>query len=194
MINQTYQQGVIQVFNFTRNSAGQLPTSTKVAGGAATAAVAVAAVMAILVPFTGGWEGFATHPYIDWVGTGHPETWCYGETGADTHGKVPPLSATFTKAECTAELQDKLTTIYYPAIMKCVKVPMGVNRTAALVDAAYNLGPSAVCNGAIVRNINAGNPAAGCQALKAYVYASGRVVQGLINRRAAEYKLCMEND
>jgi len=150
-----------------------------------------AAWVALAVTLVAGFEGFASKPYVDRVGTGHPITWCDGETAADTHGKVPPLNAVFTKAECTAELQDKLTTVYDPAIRKCIHVTLPPHREAALVSAAYNLGPAAICNGAIARNLNAGNVAAGCNALLAYNHAGGRVVAGLTARREQERALCL---
>ena len=151
-----------------------------------------ATVAAILVPLCAGFEGYASKVYVDYVGTGHPLTWCYGETKAD--GPVPPLNKVFTKAECTQELETKLRTVYAPAIEKCIHVPMPPHREAALVDAAYNLGPGAICNGPIARNLNAGNVAAGCRALLGYDHASGRVVKGLQRRRQAEYQLCIRTD
>ena len=154
------------------------------ARGAAWAAIAVALVA--------GFEGFARKPYIDWVGRGHPVTWCFGETKAD--GPVPPMSKLFTKAECTASLQEKLTNVYDPAVRKCIHVPLPPHREAALVSAAYNLGPWAVCHGPIARNLNAGNIVAGCRAILAYDHARGRRVPGLTKRRVTEYQLCLRND
>lgn len=143
----------------------------------------------IATTFVAGWEGFASKPYTDWIGTGHPVTWCYGETKAD--GPVPPMDTVFTKEECTAELQQKLTTKYDPAVRACIHVPLPPHREAALVSFAYNLGPAALCNGPVARYLNAGNVTAACNAMLAYNHAGGRVVAGLTNRRQAERKLCL---
>jgi len=151
-----------------------------------------AAWLTIATILAAGFEGFLVHPYVDRVGTGYPITWCYGETKAD--GPVPKMTATFTEAYCKEELAKKLATVYAPAIEKCIHVTMPPHRKAAIVDAAYNLGPAAVCKGAIARNLNVGNIAAGCKALLGYNHANGRVLAGLTRRRQAEYKLCMRND
>ena len=151
-----------------------------------------AAWLTICVTLAAGFEGYAAHPYIDRIGTGHPITWCYGETKAD--GPVPKMTATFSEAYCKEELAKKLATVYGPAIAKCIHVTMPPHREAAIVDAAYNLGPSAICKGQVARRLNAGDVAGGCAALKGYNHASGRVVAGLTRRRQSEYAFCMRND
>ena len=141
-----------------------------------------------------GFEGYAVHPYVDRVGTGHPITWCYGETKSDTAGVVPAMTATFSEAYCKEELAKKLSTVYAPAIEKCIHVRMPPHREAAIVDLAYNAGPGSVCHGQIARLLNTGDVAGGCRALLRYVYASGKVVKGLQRRRQAEYMMCLRND
>jgi lysozyme len=166
--------------------------AVKVAGGAV--AVAAATWLAIATPFVGGFEGYAKRPYVDTVGTGHPITWCYGETAADG-GKVPPMGTLFTKAECTASLQEKLTKVYDPMVRKCINAKyLTPHREAALVSFVYNLGPGALCNGPIGRYINAGNIAAGCNAMLAYDHAAGRRLAGLTARRQAEAAYCRRSD
>jgi lysozyme len=150
--------------------------------------------MLIAVPLVAGFEGYASKPYVDRIGTGQPVTWCYGATGADTGGKVPPLNAIFTKAECTQELQDKLTTVYDVAIRKCIHGFIPPHREAALVSAGYNLGSGVICNGPIARDLNAGNIVGGCHAFLDYTHARGVVVQGLVRRRQIERQLCLRND
>ena len=151
-----------------------------------------AAWLTIAVTLVAAWEGYAAHPYVDEIGRGHPITYCYGETAAD--GPLPPMNATFSEANCKDRLGEKLTTIYAPAIEKCIHVPMPPHREAALVSAAYNLGPSSICNGQIARRLNAGDVAGGCRALLGYDHAAGKVVKGLQRRRQAEYVMCMRND
>ena len=174
--------------DFLRQDDGTIHPAVK--GSAAGATVAAAIVIA--VAFIGPWEGYAAKPYVDRVGTGYPITWCYGETKSD--GPVPPLSTIFTKEECTKELEHSLSTRYAPAVDRCIHVTLPPHRKAALVSAAYNLGPSAVCNGPIARYINAGNVVAGCNALLAYDHAAGRRLPGLTRRRQAERAMCLRND
>lgn len=159
-----------------------------------------AAAAAIAVTLVAGFEGYASHPYRDTVGTGHPETWCYGETPADG-GPVPAYGTIFTKAECTASLQRKLTKVYDPMVRQCIdaKALDGYpKREAALVSFVYNGGQGWLCKPhrhtytKVARNINAGNYRTGCNAMKAYDRGNGRVLAGLVRRRAKEAAWCIE--
>ena len=190
-MNRLYGVVGILALLFSR-PANASPTTKIATGTAAVAGAAVAAWLVIAGPLVANFEGYAKRPYVDTVGTGHPITWCYGETKAD--GPVPPLSAIFTKQECTKELEHSLSARYAPAIDRCIRVVLPPHRKAALVSAAYNLGPSAVCNGPIARYINAGNVVAGCNALLAYDHAAGRRLPGLTRRRQAERAMCLRND
>ena len=173
------------------------------------------AAAAITVALVAGFEGYASKPYVDTVGTGHPETWCYGETAADG-GKVPAYGTLFTKAECQVSLQEKLTKVYDPMVRQCIdaKALDGFpSREAALVSFVYNGGQGWLCAPAVrtisgapsvypaskpirltavARNINAGNYAAGCNSMKAYDRAAGRVLSGLVTRRNKEAALCIQ--
>lgn len=165
-----------------------------------------AAAAAMTVAMAASFEGYAAHPYVDYVGTGHPITWCYGETKAD--GPVPKMNATFSEAYCKESLTKKLAK-YNDGIKKYIKVVMGPQTEAAMTDAAYNLGTGVFAHGAMTRYLNAGgnfndsgsqsaayrrNHPAACDSLKAYVHASGKVVKGLVRRRNAEAVLCHKED
>jgi lysozyme len=162
------------------------------------------------VLLVGGFEGFASKPYVDTVGTGRPETWCYGETAADG-GKVPAYGTIFTKAECQLSLQEKLTKVYDPMVRACVKAeyldgfPL---REEALVSFVYNGGQGWLCRAqtnskpypdskpshftAVATNINAGNITQGCNDMMAYDRAQGRVLSGLETRREKEARFCIQ--
>ena len=161
-----------------------------------------AAAAAVTVTLVAGFEGFASKPYVDTVGTGHPETWCYGETAADG-GKVPAYGTVFTKEECQASLQEKLTKVYDPMVRECIKAEAldgFPSREAALVSFVYNGGQGWLCHPhhnpitytTVARNINAGNYTAGCNAMMAYDRANGRVLSGLETRRKKERDLCIQ--
>lgn len=166
-----------------------MKTSTKVGGGSA-------AVIAAAIVFLPGWEGIWLTAKKDMIGTGHPVTYCYGQT--DEFGKVTP-GAKFTKRECDEKLKQSLPK-YLAAIDKCIKVELPAKTKAALLSAAYNAGSAAVCRSPMVAKMNAGNFRAGCNAFEGwYIRSDGQVRKGLIARRSgigdgrkSEKQLCLE--
>lgn len=175
-------------------------TSHKI-GGAALGATMIAAIVSQNVAFTPIWEGMDKVARYDRIGTGHPLTWCYGQTPADG-GNVKP-GQVFTKTECDAQLAESLPK-YLDAIVPCINGAIApkdlpVKVWASLVDAAYNAGPGAVCKSPMVAKINKGDVRGGCEAFRGwYVRSAGEVRKGLIARRSgidarkSERQLCLE--
>lgn len=85
--------------------------------------------------------------------------------------------------------------IHERAVLRGVTVPLNANQQTALTFFCYNVGVYACLDSTAFREFNAGNYRAGCQAMALFnkVTVNGRKVvsQGLINRRAAEVKLCL---
>jgi lysozyme len=160
------------------------PASAARRGGIA----ATVAAIAVATPFVVGWEGMdnvARHFSFDPPGV---ITVCNGITNYDLPGLKPGMK--FTDGQC-ADLLRKAMPKYAAPIDKCVKVPITDNTRAALYSASYNLGPGTVCKSSMVRKINAGDLNGGCDALLLYVRANGKYLQGLMNRRKAERRLCL---
>lgn len=154
-----------------------MPQMKKVVTGAA----GVAAVGAVLVTFTPNWEGMDLVAKRDAIGTGHPITYCIGQT--DEFGKVKS-GTRFTPAQCR-ELFTKSSPKYINATARYLKRAVPVNVMAALSDAAYNAGPAAVGKSPMVAKINAGDIRGGCEAFKGwYVRSAGQVRKGLVARRS----------
>ena len=63
------------------------------------------------------------------------------------------------------------------------------NQFGAMVSLAYNIGPSAFKRSSVLRHFNAGNDAAAANAFLAWNKAGGKVLRGLVNRRADEAAL-----
>lgn len=153
------------------------------------AGAAGAGVIAAVIAFTANWEGTDLVAKKDMIGTGHPMTYCHGQT--DEFGKVK-AGQRFTPAQCDKLLAESLPK-YLTPLEVCIKTDIPVKAMAASLDAAYNAGPPAVCKSPMVAQFNAGNVRAGCEAFRGwYIRASGRVVKGLINRRNGEANLCLE--
>ena len=135
--------------------------------------------------FVGGWEGLYLKPYRDLVSV---VSVCYGETeGVE--------SRRYTKVECDQLLAEKLPR-YYGEIAECwgqdVEDKLSDKERIAYVSGAYNFGSGGFCRSTMVKRLKAGDRRGACAALMMYVLAGGKVVKGLVNRRTAERKLCLE--
>jgi lysozyme len=167
-----------------------MKTSTKAGAGSLAVISAAASILVI-------WEGTDLVAKKDMIGTGHPMTYCHGQT--DEFGKVK-AGQRFTPAQCK-DLLAKSLPKYLTPLQACVKVELPVKTMAALLDAAYNAGPAAVCRSPMVAKMNAGNIEAGCRAFKGwYIRSDGKERRGLVARRSGlpgdkrvnEMQLCLE--
>lgn len=154
-----------------------------------------AGAIACCVAFTPMWEGRDSVAKRDMIGTGHPVTYCYGQT--DEFGKVK-VGTTFTKAQCDDMLAASLPR-YLAPLQVCVKVDLPDKTMGSLLDAAYNAGSAAVCRSPMVAKMNAGDIKAGCEAFRGWYVSSDHVVRkGLVARRSgidsrkSERQLCLE--
>lgn len=151
-------------------------------GGKTIGVVGSTAVAAALFALISGWEGKRNDPYRDIVGVW---TVCYGDTRNVRPGERQ------SDAQC-AERLDRQVAAHAAPVLACV--PQLRERKGALVASislAYNIGPSAFCKSTAARKFAAREWAAGCAAMLRWNRAGGRVVPGLVNRRRAEYRICM---
>jgi len=148
----------------------------KAAGGA------VALITAATVTFVTQWEGTEYTPYRDIVGV---LTVCQGITGKDVvEGK------TYSKGECDALLMRELQH-HANGFLACINVPLNANETTAYASWTFNVGINAACKSTLAQKLNANDRAGACLELLKWNRAGGKPVQGLTNRRQAEYKLCV---
>lgn len=141
------------------------------------------------IPLVAKWEGKKNTAYLDRIASPPVWTVCYGETRGVTRGD------TYSDAECAdvlgkglLEFRRGLHRAFVPATLQTRLTP---KRDAAYVSLAYNAGVHAISRSTAVRRLNAGHIAGGCKALTWWNRAGNRVVRGLVNRRADEYRLCM---
>lgn len=157
-----------------RETIKQNPGKSLVGGG-------LAAALVIATPLVSNWEGKRNTPYADLVGV---MTVCYGET------RVAMRS--YSDAECTTMLEDALEDDFAKPVLKCTP---GLRdrpyQLAAAISLSYNIGSGAYCRSTAARRFNAGNWRGGCDALLMWNKAGGRVVQGLVNRRKDERRICL---
>jgi lysozyme len=145
----------------------------------------VAKVMTMAVALTGSFEGLRTTAYHD-PGNGTP-TVCYGET------RGVKLTDKYSPTECKAMLATGLVQ-FETQMDACIKDPAKIpdKSYVAFLDLTYNIGASAFCHSTVAKDINAGNIVAACKAVTAFDRAGGRVLPGLVARRAKEKALCLQ--
>lgn len=143
----------------------------------------VGAIGASLIASVSLWEGTEYKPYDDVVGV---LTVCQGYTGKDIiRGKI------YSPSECKAFLSKELI-VASQAVLKCTTVPLKQYQYDAYVLFTYNVGTSAFCNSkTVLKNLNSGNYIAACDGLLKWVYADGKVIRGLYNRRVYERRMCL---
>lgn len=143
--------------------------------------VIAALVVAAALPLVASWEGLRLKPYFDIVGV---KTVCYGET----RGVEDRI---YTKAECDAMLSGALED-FYVKIDPCMPDDVPPKAAGMFLSLAYNVGAGAFCKSQTLQSAFARQDyAAACRGLTLFNKAGGKVVKGLVNRRAEEAKLCL---
>lgn len=138
----------------------------------------------LAVGLVGAWEGLRTTAYRDVVGI---PTVCFGETRGVKMGDK------YTVDECKAMLGDALAE-FETGMRRCLTNPDKIpdKPYVAFLSLSYNIGTGAFCKSTVARKANAGDLRGACDAILAWNKAGGRVIQGLVNRRKDERKLCLE--
>lgn len=154
-------------------------TKKKSAAVGASAAV-VLSIGALITP----WEGLSLRTYKDPIGI---LTYCYGETRGAVPGK------TYSVDECKAILTPRVQA-FEKAVSVCLPnyATLPVPTQAAVLSLTYNIGEGAVCRSTMVKYLKAGDIKAACNEFPKFNRAGGRVLKGLVNRRAAERAVCMK--
>ena len=156
------------------------PTGTPKKTAAATV---IAAMLALATPFVGQWEGKRNDPYRDIVGV---LTVCYGETRGIENRR-------YTDAECEAMLEDGLSDFGEAVVARNPELRQYPEQWAAATSLSYNIGKGAYARSTVAKRFEAGRWRSACDNFLAWKYAGGKVVQGLVNRRNDERKLCLTN-
>lgn len=155
-------------------------------GNKRNAWLAAAALSASLVGGISQWESSGkviTVPYEDIVGV---LTVCDGITGPQVI-----RDKTYTKADCAMFRNDHLKE-FSNGVLGCTTAPLSQNQHDAMVMFSYNVGIKAYCESSLLKKLNAGDYVGACNGLIQWVNAGGKRVQGLVNRREYERKLCLK--
>lgn len=113
-------------------------------------------------------------------------------TACDGITKGVKIGMRFTPAQCNDLLEEELVAHAEP-IIRCVPALKGrTNQAVAAVSLSYNIGAAGVCKSSIAKLWNAGQWRAGCDRFPLFNKAGGRVIKGLVNRRARERAICVQ--
>lgn len=127
-------------------------------------------------------EGLRLKAYPDPGTGGLPWTIGYGSTLGVTRTMV-----------ITAEQAEQMLAVdlvrFERAVERLVEVPINQGQFDALVSFAYNVGEGNFAKSTLLRKLNAGDSQGAADQFGRWVNAGGKVLQGLVKRRAAERAL-----
>lgn len=126
------------------------------------------------------YEGLQLNPYICPAGKA---TIGYGHTGPDV-----VFGITITEADADKLLREDLH-FAERGVETYVRVPLTQGQFDALVSFTYNLGVGAMRDSTLLKKVNAMDFEGAAAEFGKWVHGGGRVLPGLIKRRAAEVAL-----
>lgn len=141
----------------------------------------LAAVSAVAVSAICGFEGYREYAYKDVAGV---PTIGYGTTkGVKMGDKTTRHEAKAFLVRDASAMAKQMQTL--------IKVPLYQHEWDAYLSFTYNVGIGNFRSSTLLKKLNAGDYSGACAQLKRWVYAGGKKVKGLVNRREAEYRMCI---
>lgn len=128
------------------------------------------------------YEGKELVSYLDPVGV---PTACSGHTHGVELGQI------YTEEECTKLLEQDIRTAER-AVTRHVTLPIKDTTKAALISFTFNVGEGNLARSTLLKKLNRGDIRGACNELPRWVYAGGKRLRGLVKRREAEKKLCLQ--
>lgn len=135
------------------------------------------------------WEGLRTEAYQDSVGVW---TIGYGTTAEAGLGIEPKSGMTITEAEAEKYLKAGLEKFSKEIEKGFTRTPTP-NQFGAMLSLAYNIGSPAFLRSTALKRFNAGDIQGAAQAMTWFNKAGGKVLRGLVNRRADEVALFLSD-
>lgn len=131
------------------------------------------------------YEGFSALPYIDSAGT---VTIGYGST-RDKKGDPVTMDHPNITEQQGWSLLSRDVDHAERVVGELVSVPLNQFQFDALVSFVYNLGVGNFKRSTLLSNLNMGRYESAAKEFHRWKYAGGKVLSGLVRRRAAEYAL-----
>lgn len=129
---------------------------------------------------TRSFEGLRLGAYQDSAGIW---TIGYGHTGPEVRA-----GQRITQPEADALLRDDLAAAVR-CVREAVKIPLTQSQFDALVDFCFNAGRGNFLTSTLLRDLNRGDLDAAAAQFARWIHAGGKIVPGLLRRRAAEAAL-----
>lgn len=133
-------------------------------------------------------EGLRLSAYPDPATGGEPWTIGYGTTAAAGVGIVPKPGMTITQAQAEGFLIAAVEKVQAD-VLHCLTRKPSANQLGAMVSLAYNIGIGNFKKSSVLRFFNAGDDDKAEASFGAWNKGGGKVLKGLVTRRAAEAKL-----
>jgi lysozyme len=132
-------------------------------------------------------EGLFLKPYLC---PANVATIGFGSTRYANGTRVTLSDPAITKQRAEELLMHELRSVQPRVLSLCpVLKDWGPGAIAAILDFAFNLGTGNLQSSTLRKKINANDPEAAKQELRKWVRGGGRVLPGLVSRRAAEAAL-----
>lgn len=133
------------------------------------------------------YEGFSAKPYMCpanylTIGYGHVISQAEKQKTSDLQ------NFKITKQQAEEILQNDLIR-FENSILNLITTKLNQNQFDALVSFVYNLGAGALQRSTLRQKINRGEHNQAAAEFMRWIYAGGKILQGLINRRQAEANL-----
>jgi lysozyme len=95
-----------------------------------------------------------------------------------------------TPTRSLVRLLEEVDSIYAQGVRRCISAPMYQYEFAASVSLAYNIGVNAFCSSTVAKRFNAEDYAGACAAFDMWNKQGGKILPGLVKRRAEERAIC----
>ena len=132
-------------------------------------------------------EGFRDKPYRDAAGV-----WTVGFGHTSMAGPPDVVAGLEVTGEEAAQILARDVSVFASGVAKELVRPLTDGQFSALVSFAYNVGLANFRGSGVLKAVNAGDFEAVPRRLQLWVKAGGRVLPGLVKRRAAEAALFMQ--
>lgn len=131
-------------------------------------------------------EGLYLRPYLCPAAV---PTLGFGSTRYEDGTRVSLTDPPITKERAEQLLQHELRTVCFPAVERFCPDLTDPRAQGAIADFVYNLGAGRLQSSTLRKRINAGDMAGAQQELSKWVRGGGKILPGLVKRRAAEAAL-----